>query len=343
MSSEEEPKVVKEYDDAPIIEEWVLDDEEEDVSQPKTEKKIVRPSIVKKEFVKSKQQQKTARKTGNPKMDLQDQGVIDGGCSRHMTGNTSYLTNYEEIDGGYVAFSGNPKGGKITGKVPRPNDPIESVVDEVVYKELGDSLVRAATTASSLEAEQDSGGGPRFQETIGDTIAQTRFKNVSKHSNDSLLARGNTLRSDEDRLKLDKLTALSRVESSDNEESLGEDASKQGRIDAINADEEITLVSVHDEMEVDEEVVEVINIAKLIIDAAQDSVAGDIVSTASAATIVSTATTTIAIRTVDDITLAQALEEMKSTKPKKKRVVIQELGESTTTKSSQLSSSDKGK
>ncbi|GKD46230.1 putative ribonuclease H-like domain-containing protein, partial [Tanacetum coccineum] len=53
---------------------------------------------------------------GNPQMDLQDQGVIDSGCSRHMTGNMSYLTNYEKIDEGYVAFGGNPKGGKITGK-----------------------------------------------------------------------------------------------------------------------------------------------------------------------------------------------------------------------------------
>ncbi|GJX61485.1 ribonuclease H-like domain-containing protein [Tanacetum coccineum] len=63
MSSKEEPKVVRKYDDAPSIEEWVSDDEEEDVSQPKTKKKTVRPSIVKKEFVKSKQQEKTARKT----------------------------------------------------------------------------------------------------------------------------------------------------------------------------------------------------------------------------------------------------------------------------------------
>ncbi|GJU54658.1 putative ribonuclease H-like domain-containing protein [Tanacetum coccineum] len=45
-----------------------------------------------------------------------EQGVIDSGCSRHMTGNMSYLIDYEEIDGGYVAFGGNPKGGKITGK-----------------------------------------------------------------------------------------------------------------------------------------------------------------------------------------------------------------------------------
>ncbi|GJR41261.1 ribonuclease H-like domain-containing protein [Tanacetum coccineum] len=53
---------------------------------------------------------------GNPQMDLHDQGVIDNGFARHMIGNMSYLTNYEEIDGGYVAFGGNPKGGKITGK-----------------------------------------------------------------------------------------------------------------------------------------------------------------------------------------------------------------------------------
>ncbi|GJT70780.1 retrovirus-related pol polyprotein from transposon TNT 1-94 [Tanacetum coccineum] len=45
-----------------------------------------------------------------------DKGVIDSRCSRHMTGNMSYLTDYEEIDGGYVAFGGNPKGGKITRK-----------------------------------------------------------------------------------------------------------------------------------------------------------------------------------------------------------------------------------
>nr|GEY05173.1 hypothetical protein [Tanacetum cinerariifolium] len=157
-------------------------------------------------------------------------------------------------------------------------------------EELDDSLVRVATTASSLEAEQDSGNnnktqskatpnessfqgtnsgsGPRCQETIGDTIAQTRSENVSKFSNDLLLARVNTPRSDEDRLKLNELMELCttlqsrvldlekikttqaleidslkrRVESSDDNEDLGEDASKQGRISAIDADEDITLV-----------------------------------------------------------------------------------------------------
>ncbi|GJX57825.1 hypothetical protein Tco_0287722 [Tanacetum coccineum] len=186
-----------------------------------------------------------------------------------------------------------------------------NVADEAVHKELGDSLVRAATTASSLEVDQDngninktqskatpnesssqetnSGGGPWCQETIGDTIAQTR-------------SRIHRLK------RLYKVGLTARVESSDNEESLGEDASKQGRIDAIDADEEITLVSVHD-----------VNVS-----------AGE----------------EVFATTVDDITLAQVLEEMKSTKPKKKGVVIQELGESTTTISLQLSSQqsqDKGK
>ncbi|GJR59291.1 putative ribonuclease H-like domain-containing protein [Tanacetum coccineum] len=41
--------------------------------------------------------------------DLEDNGVIDSGCSRHMTGNRSYLTDYKEIDGGFVTFGGNSK------------------------------------------------------------------------------------------------------------------------------------------------------------------------------------------------------------------------------------------
>nr|GEU98239.1 ribonuclease H-like domain-containing protein [Tanacetum cinerariifolium] len=53
---------------------------------------------------------------GNPQQALKDKGVIDSSCSRHMTGNISFLSYFKEINGGYVAFGGNPKGGKITGK-----------------------------------------------------------------------------------------------------------------------------------------------------------------------------------------------------------------------------------
>nr|GEZ22826.1 hypothetical protein [Tanacetum cinerariifolium] len=45
-----------------------------------------------------------------------DKGVIDSGCSRHITVNMSYLSNFEEINGGYVTFGRNPKGAKIIEK-----------------------------------------------------------------------------------------------------------------------------------------------------------------------------------------------------------------------------------
>nr|GFA15024.1 hypothetical protein [Tanacetum cinerariifolium] len=83
--------------------------------------------------------------------------------------------------------------------------------DEAVHKELGDSLVRADTTASSLEAEQDNGN-----------INKTQSKATPNKS--------------------------TRVESSRDEASLGKDASKQERrIDAIDQDKDITLVNVQDD------------------------------------------------------------------------------------------------
>ncbi|GJW55860.1 putative ribonuclease H-like domain-containing protein [Tanacetum coccineum] len=54
------------------------------------------------------------------------------GCSWHMTGNMSYLTNYEEINGGYVAFGCNPKRGKITGRGTKACDNAGKVRMETV-------------------------------------------------------------------------------------------------------------------------------------------------------------------------------------------------------------------
>ncbi|GJY47633.1 hypothetical protein Tco_0436696, partial [Tanacetum coccineum] len=47
-----------------------------------------------------------------------DQEIFDSGCSRYMTGNNSFLTDYQEIDGGFVAFGGSPKGDDL------PTDPL---------------------------------------------------------------------------------------------------------------------------------------------------------------------------------------------------------------------------
>ncbi|GJT74545.1 hypothetical protein Tco_1041270 [Tanacetum coccineum] len=300
--------------------------------------------------------------------------------------------------------------------VPQPSDPSDNVADEAIHKELGDSLVRAATTASSLEVEQDSGnitktryketpnessslgttsgGGLRCQETIGDTIAQTRFENVSKLSNDSLLARGNTLRSDEDRLKLNELMELcttlqkkvldlektkttqaneiaslkirvkklekkrssrnhklkrlykvglsARVESYGDEEDLGEDASKQGRrINAIDADEDITLVNVQDDADKEMFDVDALNGEEVFVAGQNENIVEEVVDAAQVST-----NATIVTITTEEITLAQALKALKTSKPKVKGIVFQEPGESTTTKSTTISSQqsqDKGK
>ncbi|GJT21142.1 putative ribonuclease H-like domain-containing protein [Tanacetum coccineum] len=52
----------------------------------------------------------------NPQQALKYKGIFDSGCSRHMTGNKDFLIDYQDIDGGFVAFSGSARGGKITGK-----------------------------------------------------------------------------------------------------------------------------------------------------------------------------------------------------------------------------------
>ncbi|GJX08285.1 hypothetical protein Tco_0196217 [Tanacetum coccineum] len=84
----------------------------------------------------------------------------------------------------------------------------KSVGNEAVHKELSDRMERAATTASSLEVEQDS-SGLRCQDTIlGDVDAQTRFETTSKQSNDPPLLRGYTPRSGEDSLNLLELMEL---------------------------------------------------------------------------------------------------------------------------------------
>nr|GEY70120.1 ribonuclease H-like domain-containing protein [Tanacetum cinerariifolium] len=267
-----------------------------------------------------------------------------------------------------LALMGKPK--RKDTQVPQLSGPTESVADEAVYKELDDSLVRDATTASSLEAEQDSGNinktqsketpnesssqgtdsgdGPRCQDTIGDTIAQTRSKRVSKFFNDSLLKRDKTTQENEiDSLKrkvkklekkqrsrtyklkrLYKVGLTARVESLNDEPSLGDDASKQGRISDTDADEGITLVSTYDDAEMfdddqdlhGEEVFvakQDENVIEKQVDAAQVQV--------------STAATTPTI-SIDDVTLAQALAELKHTKPKAKAkgIVFYEPEESTT-------------
>nr|GEV72492.1 hypothetical protein [Tanacetum cinerariifolium] len=97
----------------PLIEDWISNSKDEAKSKSKIEKETVKPSFAKIKFVKSKEQVKSPRKTTVK----QDKGVIYSRCSRDMRGNMSYLTDYKEIDRGYVAFGGNPKEEKSQGEI----------------------------------------------------------------------------------------------------------------------------------------------------------------------------------------------------------------------------------
>ncbi|GJS99429.1 hypothetical protein Tco_0820599 [Tanacetum coccineum] len=118
---------------------------------------------------------------------------------------------------------------KVT-EIPQFSEPTNLVADEVIHEEMGDNVEKAATSATSLDAEQDSGninrtqsttmpndplpqgvgsgGRSRHQETIGDIPAQTRFKSLSKQSYDSPLGGVNTPQSDKDIIELKELMDL---------------------------------------------------------------------------------------------------------------------------------------
>ncbi|GJT05938.1 putative ribonuclease H-like domain-containing protein [Tanacetum coccineum] len=121
---EEEPKKSRENNDAPIIEDWVSDDDDEVEPIPKVEKKTVIPAATKKEFVKSEtlvrrlvrpvntvRSVNTARAFSTAMVfnisnsQLNDKGFVNSGCSRHMSGNIAHLSNFKDFDGGIQGVS----------------------------------------------------------------------------------------------------------------------------------------------------------------------------------------------------------------------------------------------
>ncbi|GJU77656.1 hypothetical protein Tco_1274726 [Tanacetum coccineum] len=259
---------------------------------------------------------------------------------------------------------------KKNTEVSQPSGSTDNVADEAVNEETNDSLVKAATTASSLEAEQDSGdiiktqskatpneassqgtssgGGPRCQETLGDTIAQTSMKlmelmeicaklqqrvldlettkSTQANKIESLKRRVKKLkRRNKSRThglkRLYKVGSSRRVKSPDKED-LGEaDATKQGRIADIDADaglpwkEKTKMVSAAEET---------VNVA---------------------ATIVSTASKIPSEKPKADKVVIQEPEQgtttiTPTTQPIAKGIAFRETGKSTTTT---ISSKDKGK
>ncbi|GJT25846.1 hypothetical protein Tco_0895783 [Tanacetum coccineum] len=177
-------------------------------------------------------------------------------------------------------------------EVPRPSGPTTNVADEAVNKEMDDNLERAATTATSLDAERDKGN-------INKTQSKATPNEPSSPGTSS--------------------SGGPRIESSKDEGLGEEDASKQGRIDDIDANEDIYMVNVHrdkdmfgvNDLEGDEVVVETEVDHEVVV---ETEVASKDVNLSA-----------------DEVTLAQALAALKSIKPKADKVMIQEPEKGTIT------------
>nr|GEV04706.1 hypothetical protein [Tanacetum cinerariifolium] len=97
---------IKKALDVLIIKYWVSDCDE-DGSEV---------MVLKSDNIQHKPEQANQPRKGDPQDALKDTWVFNSRCSRHMIGNKSCLIDSQKYNGGFVAFVGSSKGGKITGK-----------------------------------------------------------------------------------------------------------------------------------------------------------------------------------------------------------------------------------
>ncbi|GJZ25736.1 hypothetical protein Tco_0569989 [Tanacetum coccineum] len=193
-------------------------------------------------------------------------------------------------------------------EVPQPSGRTTNVADEAVNEEMDDSLERAVTTATGLEAEQDSGA----KKPWGDTIAQTRSENVSKLSNDPLLARVLPLETTKTTQATEIAILKKRVKKLERRNKSRTHELKR----LYKTDEDMFGVN---DLDGDEVIVKSVDVVKT----AEET--RSMVKEVNAVTIpVSAATTTTTTTTITNVemTLAQALAELKSAKPKATTITI---------------------
>ncbi|GJY94975.1 putative ribonuclease H-like domain-containing protein [Tanacetum coccineum] len=124
----------KENSDDTLVKEQVSEDTSSFVESPlNVEKETIFPVDKKIEFVKPKNHKKPVRKSVRvlllrPRQATlvdDDIGFVDSGCSRHMTRNIAYLSDFKEFDRGYVTFGGGAHGGRISGKGTLKTDSLD--------------------------------------------------------------------------------------------------------------------------------------------------------------------------------------------------------------------------
>ncbi|GJX63338.1 putative ribonuclease H-like domain-containing protein [Tanacetum coccineum] len=121
--------------------------------------------------------------------------LTNSGCSRHMTRNIAYLSNFKEFDGGYVTFGGGAYGGRISSKgtlktdsldfddlpdenqillrIPRQDNMYSFDMKNIVPKESLTCLVAKATLDESMLWHR--------------RLGHINFKNINKLVKDNLV------------------------------------------------------------------------------------------------------------------------------------------------------------
>ncbi|GJU07017.1 putative ribonuclease H-like domain-containing protein [Tanacetum coccineum] len=251
-----------------------------------------------------------------------------------------------------------PRKAKRATKISQSSGPIPLVADETITKEREDRMERAATTASSLEEEQDSGNinrtqsmetlnepsprgtssgsGPICQDTIlGDAEAQTRVLDLetTKTAQAKEIPSLKKIVKKLERKRKSKTTGMNLFKiGTSSRRNLGEeDASKQGR-NLIQVKQSLIFEGSDFDEEFDANIDEAI---ELVYDANKYTVeegevqvptAGMEVNTASA----SVTTVGVSVSTVEPITTTSTLVKMRSEKSKVRGVVMQEPSETAT-------------
>ncbi|GKB82255.1 putative ribonuclease H-like domain-containing protein, partial [Tanacetum coccineum] len=212
----------KENSDDSLVKEQVSKDTSSFVESPlNVDKETIFLANKKKEFVKPKNHEDPVKKSVRPKAvntarpkvvntarpnsaivnavrrkpQSDDTGFVDSGCSRHMTRNIAYLSDFKEFDGGYVTFGGGAHGGRISGKgalktnsldfedlpnesqillkIPRKDNMYSFEMKNIVPKESLTCLVAKVTLDESILWHR--------------RLGQINFKNINKLVKDNLV------------------------------------------------------------------------------------------------------------------------------------------------------------
>ncbi|GKA15423.1 ribonuclease H-like domain-containing protein [Tanacetum coccineum] len=141
---------------------------------------------------------------GNPQQALKYKGMFDSGYSRHMAGNKALLTDYQEIDGGFIAFGGSTRGGKITGPQEANGDTgLKKNVDFGQTEEKNESTQQYivfplwSSISSSYKRLDDKTGGDTPDDVAGKKTVQELARGPLGHVNfktTNKLVKGNLVR-----------------------------------------------------------------------------------------------------------------------------------------------------